>query len=116
MIGFIGLGIMGKKPDIKLRLKPEDLKELAGLQREILTSAVRYVKPGGVLIYSTCTINRQENEENAGWILKEFPFKKRELAPLLPEAVQKDCRENLIQLLPGVHGCDGFFIAAFERE
>ena len=58
-----GLGIIGKKPDIKLRLKKEDLGELASLQREILSAASRYVKPGGTLLYSTCTVDRAENEK-----------------------------------------------------
>lgn len=111
-----GLGIMGKKPDIKLRLKKEELLSLAALQKEILSVVSRYVKPGGVLIYSTCTIDRMENEENAAWILKELPFKKKPIAASLPEFLRKDCEENQIQLLPGIHPCDGFFIAAFERE
>lgn len=110
-----GLGIIGKKPDIKLRLKEEELESLAELQREILSVVSRYVKPGGKLIYSTCTINRRENEENAAWIEQNLPFKKKEIASVLPEALRKDCVENRIQLLPGIHPCDGFFIAAFER-
>lgn len=110
-----GLGIIGKKPDIKLRLKKEDLCSLAELQREILSVVWRYVKPGGTLIYSTCTIDEAENEENARWILETLPFKKKEIASKLPAALKEDCRENMIQLLPGVHPCDGFFIAAFER-
>ena len=111
-----GLGIIGKKPDIKMRLKEEELDELAGLQREILSVVSRYVKPGGKLIYSTCTINQKENEENAAWILEHLPFKKKEIASVLPEALKSDCVENQIQLLPGIHPCDGFFIAAFEKE
>ncbi len=110
-----GLGIIGKKPDIKMRLKEEELDELANIQREILSVVSRYVKPGGKLIYSTCTINRKENEENAAWILEHLPFKKKGIASVLPEVLKKDCVENRIQLLPGVHPCDGFFIAAFER-
>ena len=111
-----GLGIIGKKPDIKMRLKEEELDELAKLQREILSVVSRYVKPGGKLIYSTCTINKKENEENAAWILEHLPFKKKEIASVLPEVLKKDCVENQIQLLPGIHPCDGFFIASFERE
>lgn len=111
-----GLGIMGKKPDIKLRLKEEELPALSGLQREILSVVSRYVKPGGVLVYSTCTIDRMENEDNAEWIERELPFKKKEIGPLLPEFLRGDCEENRIQFLPGIHPCDGFFIAVFERE
>ena len=111
-----GLGIIGKKPDIKMRLKEEEIDSLASLQREILSVVSRYVKPGGKLIYSTCTINRKENDENAEWIAANLPFKKKEIASVLPEALKKDCVENRIQLLPGIHPCDGFFIAAFERE
>ena len=111
-----GLGIIGKKPDIKLRLKKEDLGELASLQREILSAASRYVKPGGTLLYSTCTVDRAENEENAAWILENLPFHKKEIAGRLPGSLQADCRENQIQLLPGIHGCDGFFLAAFEKN
>lgn len=111
-----GLGIIGKKPDIKMRLKEEELDSLAKLQREILSVVSRYVKPGGKLIFSTCTINKKENEENAAWILENLPFTKKEIASALPEALKKDCVENRIQLLPGIHPCDGFFIAAFERK
>ena len=111
-----GLGIIGKKPDIKMRLQEEELHELAALQRKILSVVSRYVKPGGVLVYSTCTINPEENEGNALWIEENLPFKKKEIASVLPEALKNDCVDNRIQLLPGIHPCDGFFIAAFERE
>ena len=59
---------------------------------------------------------QKENEENAAWILEHLPFKKKEIASVLPEVLKKDCVENQIQLLPGIHPCDGFFIASFERE
>ena len=111
-----GLGIIGKKPDIRMRLKECDLSSLAALQREILSAVWRYVKPGGTLIYSTCTIDRMENEENAAWILNNLPFRKKKISGLLPEPLRGWCHENEIQLLPGVFPCDGFYIAAFERK
>lgn len=111
-----GLGIIGKKPDIRLRITEEEIKTLAALQREILSTVWKYVKPGGLLVYSTCTINKKENEENASWILENLPFREKSIEELLPEELKKDCRGNRIQLLPGIHPCDGFFIAAFERE
>lgn len=112
-----GLGVLGQKPDIKYRATPETLAELSRLQREILGVVWRYVKPGGTLVYSTCTINRQENEENAEWFLSQFPF---EAAPLpavfagFAGGVQQ--RRGMCQMLPGPCGNDGFFVAKFFRK
>ena len=111
-----GLGIIGKKPDIKERMTKDEIVKLAGLQREILSVVSQYVKPGGTLVYSTCTITKEENAENADWIEKNLPFEKKEIRDLLPEALKASCEENRIQLLPGVHPCDGFFISAFRRK
>ena len=69
-----GLGVIGKKPDIKYRVSAGRIEELAMLQRQILSVAAQYVKPGGKLIYSTCTISRRENEEQRQWFLANFPF------------------------------------------
>lgn len=110
-----GLGIIGKKPDIKFRLKKEELSELSRLQKEILGVIVRYVKPGGILIYSTCTINRLENEDNADWIENELKLSKLDLRERLPECLREECDGNRIQILPGLHQADGFFIAAFQK-
>ncbi|MFT4004352.1 MAG: 16S rRNA (cytosine(967)-C(5))-methyltransferase RsmB [Lacrimispora sp.] len=112
-----GLGIIGRKPDIKYRIKPEDLDALASLQRNILSVVQAYVKPGGKLIFSTCTINRKENEENAGWFLESFPFEPVNLEGKLGEKIDLDTlNQGYLQLLPGIHPCDGFFIAAFQKE
>ena len=111
-----GLGIIGKKPDIKERMTRDEIGKLAELQREILSVVARYVKPGGTLIYSTCTITREENGENADWIEKNLPFEKKMLAGHLPEALRSSCEQNRIQLLPGIHPCDGFFISAFTKK
>lgn len=112
-----GLGIIGRKADIKYRMTREKQRKLAALQKEILKNACRYVKKGGKLIYSTCTINREENEENARWIAENLLLTPRSLVGILPE---KYCTETadsgFVQLLPGIHGTDGFFIAAFVRE
>ena len=76
----------------------------------------QYVKPGGTLVYSTCTITGEENKENAEWIEKNLPFEKKMIADLLPEALKSSCDRNMIQLLPGIHPCDGFFISAFRKK
>lgn len=112
-----GLGIIGRKPDIKYRMTPETLESLAALQRNILTVAQAYVKPGGRLIFSTCTINRKENEENARWFLEQFPFDCISLKGKLGEKLDSAAaNRDFIQLLPGIHPCDGFFIAAFQKR
>ncbi|KEZ89082.1 16S rRNA methyltransferase [Lacrimispora celerecrescens] len=112
-----GLGIIGRKPDIKYRMTPDALESLAALQRNILTVAQAYVKPGGRLIFSTCTINRKENEENARWFLEQFPFDCISLKGKLGEKLDSAAaNRDFIQLLPGIHPCDGFFIAAFQKR
>ena len=113
-----GLGIIGKKPDIKYQASPEKIRELAKLQREILSAVSQYVKPGGRLIYSTCTISPMENEEQREWFLKIFPeFEPVNLKGRLGEAVNEETMaDGYIQLLPGRYPCDGFFIAGFLRK
>lgn len=96
-----GLGVLGKKPDIKYKMTKEQQQELARLQRRILSVVKEYVKPGGKLIYSTCTIHRAENEENAAWFTSSFPE-----FHLMRER----------QMLPGQDGTDGFYIAQFRKE
>ncbi len=112
-----GLGIIGRKPDIKYRLKPEDLDSLAILQREILSVVQSYVKPGGKLVFSTCTINKKENEENVQWFLNQFPFDSVDLTGKLGDQLTADTmKQGYIQLLPGIHPCDGFFLSAFIKR
>ena len=96
-----GLGILNKKPDIKYHANPARCGELRELQRRILNTVSQYVKPGGTLMYSTCTIVREENEENAAWIAEKLGF-----TLLMQE-----------QLLPGMnHSYDGFFMAALRKN
>lgn len=112
-----GLGVIGRKPDIKYRVTPESLQEVAALQRRILTNAAMYVKPGGRLVYSTCTVNKAENEEQAAWFASHFPFALQSLDAGLPEACQSpETEAGMCQLLPGIHKTDGFFIACFVKH
>lgn len=110
-----GLGVIGRKRDIKYHVTPKQLEELAQLQKDILRSAVPYLKEGGVLIYSTCTINAGENEEVAEFIEKEMGMCPDPLTPYLPEGIP-GIRGNQLQLLPHVHGTDGFFLARFVKK
>ena len=112
-----GLGIIAKKRDIKYNVTPESLKELQELQRQILDVVSQYVKPGGTLIYSTCTINPMENEENRRYILEELGFKAESMDAYLPDVLKcKTSAEGYLQLIPSVHQTDGFFISKYRRE
>lgn len=83
----------------------------------ILDKAAKYVKPDGILIFSTCTIAREENEENVLWFLKNYPFRLESLDPYIPEELHcKSTKLGYLQLLPGIHKTDGFFIARFRRK
>lgn len=96
-----GLGVMGRKPDIRYNITEDKLVSLKELQQSILSVVQAYVKQGGIMMYSTCTINSEENEANADWLCKEYGFKKIEYR----------------QILPGKNGgTDGFFVAKLRRE
>ncbi len=111
-----GLGVIGRKQDIRYRMNPTRQEELVRIQRRILSVAQNYVKPGGVLIYSTCTIGADENQMNLKYFLENFPFHLDSIDPYIPQQLR--CRTSeggYIQLLPGVHETDGFFIARLKR-
>ncbi len=110
-----GLGIMGKKRDIKYRITQEAVKELEKLQRKMLKVIWQYVKPGGLLIYSTCTINPGENNQMIEWFTERFPFVPESLTPFLPQALEGEGEEGWLQLFPGIHETDGFFLARLRR-
>ena len=111
-----GLGVIGKKQDIKYKMTQARQEELIRLQRKILHVVQSYVKPGGVLIYSTCTIGADENQKNLQWFLNYFPFRLESIDSYICDELK--CRTSAggyIQLLPGIHDCDGFFIARLRR-
>lgn len=111
-----GLGVIGRKPDIKYKMTETRQNELVKLQRKILDTVWSYVKPGGTLIYSTCTIGAQENQYNVKWFLDNYPFRLESIDPYLNEALHsRTTKAGYLQLLPGIHGTDGFFIARFKR-
>jgi 16S rRNA (cytosine967-C5)-methyltransferase len=95
-----GLGILRKKTDIKYKMSPKQQNDLVELQRQILDTVCTYVKEGGTLVYSTCTIHKAENEENVQWFLQKHP--EFEL-------------EQMKQIFPQQALGDGFFIAKLRR-
>lgn len=126
-----GLGVMGKKRDIKYHITPENMDSIIELQKKILNNSWQYVKPGGVLLYSTCTIHRGENEEMVRWIKDNLPFEPENIAPYVPEKLLEEKAKipvyndeylseqesaACMQLLPGYMEADGFFFARFRRS
>ncbi len=95
-----GLGVLGKKRDIKYNVTPESLESLGVLQKQIVENSWKYVKKGGTLLYSTCTIHKEENEKMSRWICENYPFELE---------IEK-------QILPGLEEADGFYYAKLRRK
>lgn len=115
-----GLGVLARRADARWRKEPDDVAQLARLQAEIMSAAAACVAPGGVLVYSTCTVGRAENADQAEAFLESHPdFRPSPLAQYMPSDAAKalcDGDSHILQLLPGVSGTDGFFIARFVRR
>ena len=107
-----GLGIIAKKPDIRYK-SLEGCEQLHALQLKILTNAARYVKEGGRLVYSTCTMDEREN----GQVVRAFLEKTPGFRLLPPPVVLEGAliEDNMQTMLPGFAGPDGFFAAVLER-
>ena len=108
-----GYGIIRKKPDIRYK-NPDDMNRLPQLQLAILEQQARYVKPGGVLLYSTCTLVRKENEGVVAAFLKNHPEFVQEPLPL-PGNFPKNT-SGMLALVPGEYDTDGFFICRMRRK
>ena len=115
-----GLGVLNARPDSRFHKRPEDIKELAETAYELLRAAAGYLKPGGSLCYATCTVTHEENEDNIRRFLAERPdFSLQpmtELAAMMsrPEDAAA-CESGMLQLLPHVHGTEGFFLALLRK-
>ena len=110
-----GTGDMAEKPDIKYRLKPENVAQLTELQRALLDAAAGYVKPGGTLVYSTCSLLKDENERQIAAFLERHPeYTLQPLPASIPEALRT--REGTgLQLMPQREGMGGFYICRMRR-
>jgi 16S rRNA (cytosine967-C5)-methyltransferase len=112
-----GLGTLRRNPELKWRQTPETLAELNAKQASILASAARMVKPGGRLVYATCSLLDEENEA----IVSQFAASHEEftLVPMrevLAEQKIDLAMDDYLKLLPHVHETDGFFAAVFQRR
>ncbi len=111
-----GLGVIGRKQDIKYKMSEKRQQDIVRLQRKILGTVQDYVRPGGVLIFSTCTIGADENQFNLKWFLENYPFRLENIDPYIcDELKSRTTKGGYLQLLPGVHQSDGFFIARLRR-
>ena len=95
-----GLGVLKRRSDLKLNLKKEDLEDIEKTQKQILISAYNVLKPGGLMVYSTCTLNKRENEYQVAAFLNEHP----------------DCELSEQRLLTGHDGCDSFFLSQIRKK
>lgn len=112
-----GLGIVRRKPDIKWARQTKDIAAITELQKKLLHNVSMLVKPGGVLVYSTCTVLPEENE----YMVKEFldchsEFAEDDIAPFLPEGLKNYAKGCMVQLFPNRDGIDGFFVARLMKK
>ncbi|PFA68995.1 16S rRNA (cytosine(967)-C(5))-methyltransferase [Bacillus sp. AFS015802] len=111
-----GLGVLRRKPDIKYAKKEADLQSLQKIQLDILSAVAPLLKKDGLLVYSTCTVDRNENEGTVTSFLSDHP--EFELHPLdnLPDAVKPFIEGSQMQIFPQDFGGDGFFISCFRKK
>ncbi|ENK1242549.1 16S rRNA (cytosine(967)-C(5))-methyltransferase RsmB [Clostridium sporogenes] len=109
-----GLGIIRKKPEIKWTKNEKEIKNIIDIQKKIINNGASYLKKGGVLLYSTCTLNKEENEENINWFLKKH--KNFKIEPLYYGNLDNIIyhKEGFVSILPN-DKMDGFFIAKLKK-
>lgn len=108
-----GLGIIRRKPEIRFK-KSAEIDNLPEIQYSILCNAIKYLKDGGRLVYSTCTLNPKENDEICNRFLEEHP--EFEAVKVLPELRRYSENDKYLTLMPHIHSTDGFFVAAFQKN
>ncbi len=111
------LGLLRKKPDIRLKKDGSEIDNLIPIQRKILEQAAMYVKTGGVLLYSTCTLSKKENEKNVEWFLQNHPeYTLEDMTPYLPKQMADMGKQGYLTVFPHIHHTDGFFIARLKKK
>lgn len=113
-----GFGVIRRKPDMKYTKTPEDSRRLSEIQLGILREIAPLVKKGGTLVYSTCTMDRTENEEVMHAFIQEHPEFEPDLSleKRLPEKARPFVQDGSLQILPHYFGTDGFFISSMRKK
>ena len=112
-----GEGVIRKDPDALKNWSPESNQQIAATQRELIDSAFHALRPGGTLVYSTCTLNREENEEVIAWLLARYPQAVEcvPLSALFPQADEALTAEGFLHVFPQIYDCEGFFVARLRK-
>jgi len=117
-----GTGVLRRRADSRWRKSPAVILSLQKMQREILAASVPLLKQDGCLVYSTCSIEQEENLDNIKWFLQQFPeLRLHPFAISMPEGFfrqidKETAAQGYLQLLPHIHGTDGFFVARIKKE
>lgn len=113
-----GLGTLREHPEIKWKRKPEDIAARANLQRQLLLRAADWVRPGGILVYATCTIGAEENDDVLAWFVAQRPaFAVDDPRPSLPPGAHGLIgSDHVLRTFPQRHGLDGFFAARLKAH
>ncbi len=111
-----GLGMINSKPDIKNNSNADEIKDLAAIQAKLLDTCSEYVKAGGILVYSTCTVTKDENENNVKAFLNSHSdFELIDISDYMPELLNYQTDGKTVTILPSRHNADAFFISAMRR-
>jgi 16S rRNA (cytosine967-C5)-methyltransferase len=113
-----GLGVMRRKPDMKYTKKEEDLFQLQKVQKTLLESVSSLLKKGGILVYSTCTIDQEENQEVVEAFLQQHPeyIRDETFIERIPENIRSFVKNSEMQILPQYFNSDGFYIACLRKK
>lgn len=112
-----GEGVVRKDPEALKNWSPESNQQIAATQRELIDSAFHALQPGGTLVYSTCTLNREENEDVVQWLLARYPqaVETLPLGSLFPQASEALTTEGFLHVFPQIYDCEGFFVARLRK-
>ena len=112
-----GEGVVRKDPDALKNWSPASNREIAATQKALIDSAFHALRPGGTLVYSTCTLNREENEEVVAWLLAQYPqaVEITSLAGLFDGAQDALTPEGALHVFPQIYDCEGFFVARLRK-